>query len=139
MVSKRTNSVDVHVGNRIRMRRLIVSISQEKLGESLGISFQQVQKYEKGKNRVGAGRLYQIARTLGVDVNFFFDSLDEMAADNQFSEDQGSDFVVDIASTHEGIKLMRSFSKIQDPLIRRRLMDLVEALSERKRAADFSF
>ena len=75
MVQKTPNPIDVHVGNRVRMRRMLVGLSQEKLGDSLKLTFQQVQKYEKGSNRISASRLYQIAQVLGVPVQFFFDDV----------------------------------------------------------------
>src|SRR5436189_681918 len=78
--SRRANPVDVHVGSRVRLRRMMLGMSQEKLGESLGITFQQIQKYEKGTNRIGASRLQHIARVLTMPVSYFFEGAPGMAA-----------------------------------------------------------
>jgi transcriptional regulator with XRE-family HTH domain len=126
------NPVDRHVGARVRMRRLLVSMSQERLGEALGITFQQIQKYEKGTNRIGASRLQQISKILGVPVEFFFDgapSGGEIMAGVGFAEAHQSTFVSDFMSTSEGVQLTRAFVRIADPQVRRRLIDLVEALA----------
>jgi len=128
---KKPNPIDVHVGSRIRLRRTMLSMSQEKLGEALGITFQQIQKYEKGTNRVGASRLQNISSVLNVPVSFFF----EDAPGDQTSEQQGmaeansSNYVVDFLSSSEGLQLNRAFIKIEDPKIRRKLIDLTKALA----------
>lgn len=114
------------------MRRMLLGMSQEKLGDALGLTFQQVQKYEKGTNRIGASRLQQISRTLNVTPAFFFDGmpLSETMSASGFAEDTSSNFVVDFLSTAEGLHLNRAFARIRDPKVRKRIVDLVHALAE---------
>lgn len=114
------------------MRRMLIGMSQEKLGESLGLTFQQVQKYEKGANRIGASRLYQIARVLGVPVEFFYEGvqLDEAAEAEGMAEAEPANFDFDMLSTTEGIQLNSAFFAIRDPKIRKRVLELVKALGE---------
>ena len=112
------------------MRRMLAGISQEKLGEALGLTFQQIQKYEKGANRISASRLQNIAKILGVPVSFFFEGAplgDETIGG--LSETPGPGYVADFLSTSEGVQLNKAFVNISDPKIRRRVIDLVEALS----------
>ncbi len=138
MVKKVPNPIDVHVGSRVRLRRMLVGMSQEKLGEMLGLTFQQIQKYEKGANRIGASRLYQIAQILGVDVEFFFDDMpdgNKSKKSKGFSEGQSSPYVMDFVSSSEGLQLNRSFTRISDPKIRKRLLELVKSLGEDEFAA----
>ncbi len=127
---KRPNPIDTHVGTRIRLRRNMLGMSQEKLGESLGITFQQVQKYEKGTNRVGASRLQAIASILNVPVSFFFEDAPNMNQASGLAEPTGTDYVVDFLSSSEGLQLNRAFVKIRDPLVRRRVIDLVKSISD---------
>ncbi len=129
---KKPNPIDVHVGSRIRLRRNMLGMSQEKLGEKLGITFQQIQKYEKGTNRVGASRLQAIASILGVPVAFFFEDApgQETSGPLGLSEDASTAFAVEFCSTTEGLQLNRAFAKISDPKVRRRIVDLVKTLSE---------
>lgn len=126
--TKKPNPIDVHVGGRVRLRRMMLGMSQEKLGEQLGITFQQIQKYEKGTNRIGASRLQNIAAVLTVPVGFFFDGApgpnDAVAEDSK----SGS-YVVDFLSSSEGLQLNRAFVRIPDPRVRRRVVDLVRALA----------
>ncbi len=128
---KKPNPIDVHVGSRIRLRRTMLSMSQEKLGEALGITFQQIQKYEKGTNRVGASRLQNISAVLNVPVAFFFeDAPGEQASDQGgMSEANSSNYVVDFLSSSEGLQLNRAFIKIEDPKVRRKIIDLTKALA----------
>jgi transcriptional regulator with XRE-family HTH domain len=133
-VKKVPNPIDKHVGSRVRMRRVLLGMSQEKLGEALNLTFQQVQKYEKGTNRIGASRLQQIAKTLNVPPAYFFDgapSFDGVATEPSHAPvaEAGSDYVVDFISTSEGLSLNRAFARIQDPKVRKRIVDLVNALS----------
>jgi transcriptional regulator with XRE-family HTH domain len=130
-MAKTPNPIDKHVGSRVRMRRVLVGLSQEKLGDSLGVTFQQVQKYEKGTNRIGASRLQQISKVLGVPVSFFFDDApgEENKVDG-FGDAGSSDYVVDFLSTSEGIALNRAFLRVRDPRVRRRIVDLVSALGD---------
>jgi transcriptional regulator with XRE-family HTH domain len=128
---KKPNPTDVHVGSRIRLRRNMLGMSQEKLGESLGITFQQIQKYEKGTNRVGASRLQAIANILGVPVSFLFEDAPGQApaSGKGFAEDHPANFALDFCSSMEGLQLNRAFVKIQDVKVRRKVIELVKALA----------
>jgi transcriptional regulator with XRE-family HTH domain len=128
---KQPNPIDVHVGSRVRLRRMMLSMSQEKLGESLGITFQQIQKYEKGTNRIGASRLQHIARVLSVPVSYFFeDAPGQLEGDTAAGlAETSASFVVDFLSSTEGLQLNRAFIRIKDPKVRRRIIDLVRALA----------
>lgn len=128
---KTPNPIDIHVGSRVRLRRTMLGMSQEKLGESLGITFQQVQKYEKGTNRVGASRLQNIASILNVPVSFFFE--DAPGEDNVQAgglAESSTNYVVNFLSSSEGLQLNRSFVKISDPKVRRKIIDLVKTLAD---------
>ena len=128
---KKPNPIDVHVGSRIRLRRNMLGLSQEKLGENLGITFQQIQKYEKGTNRVGASRLQAISSILSVPVAFFFEDAPEQTGQQNggFAEDNETTYVVDFLQTNEGVQLTRYFTKITDPKVRRKIIDLVKTLA----------
>ncbi len=130
-VKKKPNPIDIHVGSRIRLRRTMLGMSQEKLGEALGITFQQIQKYEKGTNRVGASRLQNISNILNVPVAFFFEDAPGDNANTQsgMAEAHSSNYVVDFLSSSEGLQLNRAFVKISDAKVRRKLVDLVKALA----------
>jgi transcriptional regulator with XRE-family HTH domain len=130
MIKKAPNPIDKHVGSRVRMRRVLIGMSQEKLGEALGLTFQQVQKYEKGTNRIGASRLQQISTILGVSVSFFFEGAPGEESGKAGLSDSGSSaYVVDFLSTTEGLQLNKAFVRIKDPKVRRRVVDLVATLS----------
>jgi transcriptional regulator with XRE-family HTH domain len=128
---KKPNPIDIHVGSRVRLRRNMLGMSQEKLGERLGITFQQVQKYEKGTNRVGASRLQAIASILDAPVSFFFEDAPGQGSGQTggFSEDNGASYVVDFISSSEGLQLNRAFVRITDPKVRRKIIDLVRTLA----------
>ena len=114
------------------MRRMLVGMSQEKLGEALGITFQQIQKYEKGVNRVSASRMQQIAGVLSVPIEFFFDGapqLDDGTATG-FSEPAGTAYVAEFMASSEGLQLMKAFLRIRDGRVRRRIVDLVSAMAD---------
>lgn len=129
MAKKSPNPIDRHVGSRVRMRRMLVGISQEKLGEALGLTFQQVQKYEKGTNRIGASRLQHIGKVLGVTVDFFFEGSPQPdQPGGGFSDVSSTSYQADFLSTSEGVQLMKAFVRIKDGKVRRRLVDLVAAL-----------
>ena len=131
-VKKVPNPIDKYVGSRVRMRRIFLGMSQEKLGESLDLTFQQVQKYEKGTNRIGASRLQQISKTLNVPPAYFFEgapSFDDTVDVPTGTAETGSTYVVDFLSTAEGLHLNRAFARIQDTKVRRRIIDLVMALA----------
>jgi len=124
---KNPDPIDVYVGSRIRLRRNIVGISQEKLGEKLGVTFQQVQKYEKGVNRVGASRLQVISEVLDVPVSYFFED-HEAAASGELAEERSS--FTDFSTSTEGLQLLRAFTNIHDSKIRRKIIDLAKALAD---------
>lgn len=134
MSHKSPNMIDLHVGARVRMRRVLIGMSQEKLGEALDLTFQQVQKYEKGLNRIGASRLYQIARVLGVPVSYFYDGL-EMPEMQIAERETPAQIEVENLSASEGIQLNSAFFAITDQNLRRRLLDLVKLLGSQSRAA----
>lgn len=133
-VKKVPNPIDIHVGSRVRMRRILLGMSQEKLGEALNLTFQQVQKYEKGTNRIGASRLQQISKTLNVPPSYFFDGAPsfEGGADRagiSGAAEASSSYVVDFLSTTEGLNLNRAFARIADPKVRKKIVDLITAIA----------
>ena len=130
MSTKAPNPVDKYVGSRVRMRRIMLGMSQEKLGEALGLTFQQVQKYEKGTNRVGASRIQQIAEILQVPVSFLFEGgpTGLVKADGS-SEAASPSYVSDFLATTEGLSLTRAFTRISDTKLRRSIVDLVEHIA----------
>jgi len=128
---KNTNPVDAQVGSRVRLRRMLIGMSQERLGELLGLTFQQVQKYEKGLNRIGAGRLFDIARILGVPIDYFYEGLTN-ASSRGFSENDTSHPIVEFMSSPEGLQLALAFTSIKEPKVRKRVLDLVKSLAEDK-------
>lgn len=127
---KKPNPIDIHVGGRIRLRRNMLGMSQEKLGEHLGITFQQIQKYEKGTNRVGASRLQAISSILEAPVAYFFEGAPGGRPEDGFAEDNQTDYVVDFLSSSEGLVLNRAFARITDPKVRRKIIDLVRTLAD---------
>ncbi|MEZ5852094.1 MAG: helix-turn-helix transcriptional regulator [Hyphomicrobiaceae bacterium] len=133
--SRKPNPIDAHVGSRVRLQRMLRGISQEKLGEKLGLTFQQIQKYEKGVNRIGASRLFELAGVLGVPVQFFYDEApvlsDRSGAQPGFAEAPPTDsYVFEFLNTREGLELNRAFAKISDPATRRAIIELVRALAK---------
>ena len=129
MAKKAPNPIDRHVGSRVRMRRMMLSMSQEKLGDALGLTFQQVQKYEKGTNRIGASRLQQISQILQVPVAFFFEGAPQLANQaGQFNEAPSPAYIADFLATSDGLALTKAFMRIKDPKLRRRIVDLVEQI-----------
>ncbi|KRD63632.1 helix-turn-helix transcriptional regulator [Ensifer sp. ENS10] len=129
MNTKAPSQIDVFVGSRVRMRRLMAGLSQEKLADGLGITFQQVQKYEKGTNRIGASRLQAIADILGVHPSFFFQEGDDAAARNGDTTREPSE-ISSFVSSKEGIALNRAFLKITDPVLRKKIISLVAAVAQ---------
>lgn len=134
-MSKEPNPIDRHVGNRVRMQRILLNMSQEKLGEALGITFQQVQKYEKGINRISASRLQQISQILKVPPSFFFQNAPAVkpASDPEasgFSDVASSQYIVDCLSTSEGLQLNRAFARINEPKTRKRIVELVATIAD---------
>ncbi|MEM9224605.1 MAG: helix-turn-helix transcriptional regulator [Pseudomonadota bacterium] len=137
---KQPNPIDIHVGSRLRLRRTMLGMTQEKLGDRLGVTFQQIQKYEKGTNRIGASRLQEISEILDAPVSFFFEDATPLEpapvgrpAAMGFAEDTSATFEVPYGNTGEAHALAKAFSKINDARIRRRVIDLVETLAESQR------
>ena len=130
MANKIPNPVDKHVGSRVRMRRMMMGMSQEKLGDAIGLTFQQVQKYEKGTNRIGASRLQQISETLQVPVAFFFEGVPMPAGSSTGNGTVASPaYVADFLATSDGLALTKAFMQIKDSKLRRRIVDLVEGIA----------
>ena len=130
MATKAPNPIDKHVGSRVRMRRMMLSMSQEKLGDALDLTFQQVQKYEKGTNRIGASRLQQISNILQVPVSFFFEGAPTSGDTiNGAKEAPSPAYVADFLATSEGLALTRAFTRIKDAKMRRRIVDLVAVIA----------
>ena len=111
---------------------MMIGMSQEKLGEMLGLTFQQVQKYEKGVNRIGAGRLFEIARILGVPIQYFYESVTEQLASAPGFADRDSQPVLEFVSSGDGLQLSLAYMRIKDPKVRKRVLDLVKSLAEEK-------
>jgi transcriptional regulator with XRE-family HTH domain len=131
MTKKVPNPTDRHVGSRVRMRRMMLGMSQEKLGDALSLTFQQVQKYEKGTNRIGASRLQQIAGILQVPVSFFFEGAPQTGeAPAGMNEAPSPTYVADFLTTSDGLTLTKAFMQIKNPKLRRRIVDLVEQIAE---------
>jgi len=126
---KQANPIDIQVGNRVRIRRMLIGMSQERLGDLLGLTFQQVQKYEKGVNRIGAGRLFEVARILNVPIDFFYEGLSG-AGDQPGARENESAPVMEFVSSGEGLQLSLAFMKIKDAKVRKRFLDLVKSLAE---------
>ena len=130
VAKKAPNPIDRHVGSRVRMRRMMLAMSQEKLGDALGLTFQQVQKYEKGTNRIGASRLQQISHILQVPVAFFFEGAPNLHGPVDGGKEAPSPaYVSDFLATSEGLALTKAVMRIKQPKLRRRLVDLVEELA----------
>ncbi len=129
------NPVDVNVGTRVRLRRTLLGMTQTGLGQAIGLTFQQVQKYERGVNRIGSSRLYDLARVLDVPVNFFFDEMPKEIASKSGAGSSGAvagaeEFDPDIVSKRETLELVRAYYKIGSPQVRKRLFEMVKALGK---------
>lgn len=124
--------IDIHVGGRLRLRRLAVGLSQERLAKSIGITFQQIQKYERGTNRIVASRLHDLARVLNVPIGFFFSEMneDQLPDSTPTPRDEAVAFTHDLMGERETLELVRSYYNIGDPRIRKRLFDLVKSVSK---------
>ena len=130
MAKKAPNPIDKHVGSRVRMRRMMLGMSQEKLGDALGLTFQQIQKYEKGTNRIGASRLQQISLILQVPVAFFFEGAPAPPGRPiGLGEAPSPVYVTDFLATTDGLTLVKAFMGIQNPRLRRRIVELVEEMA----------
>jgi len=130
-VTSKPNPVDVHVGKRVRLRRTLLGLSQEKLGAALGLTFQQVQKYERGTNRIGSSRLFRLSQILDVPVSFFFDDMEQDVAAPAGGVAEGTrpTFESDQLSRRETLELVRAYYRIVDPTVRKRLFELVKAVA----------
>jgi transcriptional regulator with XRE-family HTH domain len=131
MAKKTPNPIDKHVGSRVRMRRMMLGMSQEKLGDSLNLTFQQVQKYEKGTNRIGASRLQQIAAILQVPVSFFFEGAPHVPGqvEGGMAEAPSPAYISDYLATSDGLALTKAFMRIKSSKLRRRIVELVEQIA----------
>lgn len=129
------NPVDIHVGSRVRLRRTLLGLSQEKLGDALGLTFQQVQKYERGANRIGASRLFDLSRVLDVPVSFFFDDMSSDVAERKpaasivLDDVSQGGFDADPMARRETLELVRAYYRIKDPLVRKRVFELAKTLA----------
>ncbi len=135
----RSSPIDAHVGARIRLRRTLMGMSQERLGEALGLTFQQVQKYERGVNRVGASRLFDLSRVLDVPISFFFDDMPEPLASMHgnypttraaggFAESQDGFGTDEMLNRRETLELVRAYYRINEPSVRKRVFDLIKSM-----------
>ena len=127
--SRRANPVDVHVGSRVRLRRMLLGMSQEKLGEHLGLTFQQIQKYEKGINRIGASRLFDLSKVLAVPVQFFYEELPVSGDGAGGFAEQPESYAVEFLSSREGLELNKAFARITDARVRRSIVELVRSFA----------
>jgi transcriptional regulator with XRE-family HTH domain len=139
-MATKPNPIDIHVGRRLRLRRTLLGMSQERLGELLGLTFQQVQKYERGVNRIGSSRLFELGQILDVPVSFFFDDMPEAGAgaaashhasglaeeSAAFEHNMAPDLPLD---RRETLELVRAYYRIPDPAVRKRLFELAKALA----------
>jgi transcriptional regulator with XRE-family HTH domain len=144
----RPSPIDIHVGSRVRLRRTLLGMSQERLGDALGLTFQQVQKYERGVNRVGASRLFDISRVLDVPISFFFDDMPEGLSETPISGPRGRMYgfaeaqepfsagVDDQLTKRETLELVRAYYRITDPAMRKRMFDLMKSLAPAETAFD---
>lgn len=133
MSAKKPNPIDTHVGSRVRLRRMLIGMSQERLGEQMGLTFQQIQKYEKGVNRIGASRLLNLSQILDVPVQFFFDGAPVDGAQTGDKAD-GESFIYEFVNSREGLELNRAFVRISDAKVRRSVIELVRSLASKSSA-----
>jgi transcriptional regulator with XRE-family HTH domain len=132
-MAKTPDPIDKYVGSRVRMRRILLGLSQEKLGAALGLTFQQVQKYEKGTNRISASRLQEISKTLNIPPSYFFDGAPSgttSQASGAGTEGFSAASVTDFIGTAEGVQLNKAFARIKSPQLRKRVIDLVSAIAD---------
>ena len=124
------NPVDIHVGSRVRLRRQVMKMSQEKLGDQLGVTFQQVQKYERGANRVGASRLYRMSQVLDVPVSFFFEGISDDLPIDDFKEGDQLPIVYEFINSTDGVNLAKAVSQIKNKAVRRKILELARSLAK---------
>jgi transcriptional regulator with XRE-family HTH domain len=130
MEEKGPHPIDLHVGGRVRMRRKFLGMSQEGLANSIDLTFQQVQKYERGSNRISASKLHDISKVLKAPIGYFFEGLGESEPSERFSEAESEQYINAFLMTTEGIELAGSFPRIRSPKHRRRILELVRALAD---------
>lgn len=133
-MSANPDPIDIHVGSRVRLRRTLLGMSQEKLGDALGLTFQQIQKYERGANRIGSSRLFKLSQILDVPVSFFFDDMPEVVerANRGLAEAPSEPFEADQLSKRETLELVRAYYRIGDGKVRKRVFELVKAVGSSK-------
>ncbi len=131
-MASKPDPIDVHVGSRVRLRRTLLGMSQEKLGDALGLTFQQIQKYERGANRIGASRLYKIAKILNVPVSYFYEELPEdvESANRGLSDIAPEPFEVDQLNKRETLELVRAYYRVRDARVRKRIFELIKAIAK---------
>ncbi|MGD0144888.1 MAG: helix-turn-helix transcriptional regulator [Rhizomicrobium sp.] len=129
MAKKQTNPIDAHVGRRLRIRRVLIGMNQGQLGKLLGLTFQQIQKYEKGANRIGAGRLYQIAHILGVPIGYFYEDVVELRLVTRRSSGPTALPVMEFLSEKDGLQLNLAFMRIKDLKVRKSVIELLKSLA----------
>lgn len=126
--------VDVHVGRRLRLKRTILGLSQESVGKEIGVTFQQIQKYERGINRMGASRLFDFAKALGVPVSYFFEGYGDYAMDEvsayALGEPTAANYEHEKVNNRETLEVMRAYYRIKSPAVRKRIIDLIKAMAE---------
>lgn len=120
------HDVDIHVGSRVRLRRSALGLSQDQLGAAIGLSFQQVQKYERGANRIGASRLYEMSKVLQTPISFFFENLNNQ----ELKEESNASYQADPAMERETLELMRAYHQIEDPKQRKKILKLVQVVAQ---------
>lgn len=130
MGTRSATDIDAHVGARIRLRRMLIGLSQERLGDALGVTFQQVQKYERGANRISASKLYEVSRVLGVPVSHFLDGLTGDTGASSKPAPDASGHIMDFVRSPEGLALNRAFAAIEDPRTKRAVLDLVRSMAD---------
>ena len=132
--SSQAHPVDVHVGRRLRLKRTIMGLSQETIGKAIGVTFQQIQKYERGINRMGASRLYDFAKALHVPVSYFFEGYGDELSENSplygMAESEAPAFEHEQISNRETMDIMRAYHKIKNPHVRKRIVDLIKSMAE---------
>lgn len=130
------NPIDIHVGARLRQRRTLLGMSQGKLGDTVGLTFQQIQKYERGANRIGASRLYDLSRVLDVSIAYFFEEMPHEISNDRYEDvsqslsSNVSAFEVDDMTRRETLELVRNYYRVSNPTVRRRLFELAKVLAD---------
>lgn len=127
---EKAHPVDVHVGSRVKLRRMALGISQDTLGKSMGLTFQQIQKYEKGVNRISASKIYELSKELEVPIDYFFEGYGGKNAHAEYAEGAGADPFMELIRSPEGVQLCRYFASIKDPDVKKRVLDLVRSIAD---------